>query len=345
MARAAPGPEAAPPTPAMLEEAAGWLMRLHEAPAGAPEQAAERAACERWRAAAPAHEQAWQRMQRVWTQFDTRANEDALPPGAARRAIEAGHAAARQRARRVPAGRSLVAVLLALLVGGVVWQGGGGPSVWLADARSPVGERRVLTLPDQGQLTLDSGAAVDLHFAPGERRVVLRQGQVAAQVASDAARAPFVIETPQGTAQALGTQYLVRLEPGHTVVTVLESTVRACAGAADAPDRPCVQLQPGEQVRLSAQGLEPVRRVDAGAEAAWLRGQLAVDDRPLAEVLQALSAHRRGLLRFDAAQLEGVRVSGVFALDDTDRALAVLQASVPIEVRRYTPWLTVVSRR
>ncbi|EPN70503.1 regulatory protein [Pseudomonas syringae pv. actinidiae ICMP 19079] len=74
----------------------------------------------------------------------------------------------------------------------------------------------------------------------------------------------------------------------------------------------------------------------------WTRGVLKVDDRPLSEVLQTLAAYRHGLLRFDTQALAGLRVSGVFRLDDSDAALATLADNLPIKVERFTDLLVIV---
>ncbi len=70
---------------------------------------------------------------------------------------------------------------------------------------------------------------------------------------------------------------------------------------------------------------------------------LRVDDRPLSDVLQTLANYRHGLLRFDAQALQGMRVSGVFRLDDTDAALATLADNLPIKVERFTDLLVRVT--
>lgn len=54
-------------------------------------------------------------------------------------------------------------------------------------------------------MTLDAGSAADVIFEAGRRRVVLHRGETLVEVAHDAQR-PFVVETQQGSARALGTR-------------------------------------------------------------------------------------------------------------------------------------------
>ena len=61
----------------------------------------------------------------------------------------------------------------------------------------------------------------------------------------------------------------------------------------------------------------------------------------LADLLAALRVYRPGLLLWDDA-IAGLRVSGVFPLDDTDRVLQALAQALPIQIRyvtRYGVWI------
>ncbi|PBD21189.1 iron dicitrate transport regulator FecR, partial [Pseudomonas aeruginosa] len=81
-----------------------------------------------------------------------------------------------------------------------------------------------------------------------------------------------------------------------------------------------------------------------GGESAWLDGRLEVRDRPLGEVLEALRAYRRGIISVadDAAAL---RVSGIYPLDDSGAALALLEQSLPIRLDYHGPyWVSIASR-
>jgi transmembrane sensor len=172
----------------------------------------------------------------------------------------------------------------------------------------------------------------------GRQRVIeLLAGELWVEVAKDAQR-PFVVRTDQGTATALGTRYLVKREAdGSTVVSVLESVV-----AAKPDGREAVNVKAGEQIALKEGRVQAPRTIDNADADAWTRGLLKVNDRPLSEVLQALANYRHGLVRYDEQALQGLRVSGVFHLDDTDAALATLADNLPIKVERFTDLLVVI---
>lgn len=329
-AAAASSPPSGEPDRAVVERAAAWLALLHSPDA----DEADRTAAQVWRAEHPHHERAWIRLEALWSDFEPAADAPA------RRALDAAWTLDRRRQQR-RAGAAGV-----LFMAGLALAWSLAVTDLTADYRTTVAQRRQVELPDHSRLVLNAHAAVDVDFSGTQRRIVLRRGEVMVEVASDAAR-PFIVETPQGSARALGTRYRVAHEAQarRTEVTVLESSVRVCAPAVAKGAADCADLVAGDQAVLDARGLSPVRTVDAEAAGAWTQGQLVVDDRPVTEVLKALAAYRRGQLRFDAEALAGVRVSGVFPLDDPDRALDVLARTLPLEVRRYTSlWVSVGMR-
>ena len=225
--------------------------------------------------------------------------------------------------------------LLGVLVVG--WAGVEQLPLWMADQRTSVGERRQLALADGSQVQLNSNSALDVKFDGRQRVIELLKGEMWVEVAKDAQR-PFVVRTDQGTATALGTRFLVqRAVDGSTVVTVIESTV-----AAKGNDSAAVKVTAGQRAILKQGRAQPAQPVGSGDPAAWTRGLLTVDDRPLSEVLQTLASYRHGMVRFDAQALQGMRVSGVFKLDDSDAALATLADNLPIKVEYFTDLMVVV---
>jgi transmembrane sensor len=321
------------PSRAIVEQALEWHMRLQEGRLSSDCQQA----CMRWRNEHPAHALAYARIEALWQRFE---GLDAAPSIAA---LQVGLNAGRATARRLAAGSLALSVMFAagLALANLIY-GGLSPAALLADYRTGAGEQQTIALDDGSRMILSSRSVVDVEYSGAQRRIVLHEGEVLVEVAKDAGR-PFIIETPHATARALGTRYLVRQEAGKTVVTVVESVVRACAPHASVSS--CVDLHAGEQASVSEAGVSGIQRVDAVAAESWSTGMLLVDDRPLAEVLAELARHRPGLLHFDAAAFSGQRVSGVFPLRDTDKALEVLATTQPVALKRFMPWIVTVEPR
>ncbi|WP_420994169.1 FecR domain-containing protein [Cupriavidus sp. 30B13] len=321
-----------PVDPAVLQRAARWQARLWSEQASS----ADAAACAAWRAADPAHERAWQCLQAVGDKLHSVPREVAL--GTLLAAPGAG------RPRR-PARRKVLGALgLLALAGGSAslvrrsesWQ------VATADYRSPVGELRDVMLPDGTRVLLDTGSAIDVRYGAAERRVILLAGQILVATAPDPAPAyrPFLVQTREGTARALGTRFAVRQQDGASRVAVFEGAVMLQPAR---PGAPSLRLDAGQQAALRAASAGPPAPVDDAA-GAWARRQLVAEGMRVADFLAELARYRHGVLRC-SPEVAGLRVSGVFPLADTDRALANLTLGLPVElVYRTRYWVTVKAR-
>lgn len=201
------------------------------------------------------------------------------------------------------------------------------------------GEWQTHTLPDGSRITLEGASAVDLHFDAQQRLVELRQGAILVDVATDAAR-PFVVESRGSRMRALGTRFVVERNSEVTQLTLLESSVAVQHGA----EPSATSIHAGQSVRITPEALGPIENIDVRSVAdAWKFRQLVVRNRPLAEVLDQLARQRPGCIHYDRAQIEHIRVSAVLPLDDTDRALQLLQASFPqLRLRRFTSYVVLV---
>lgn len=312
------------------EQAAEWLLNLHEGPA----DEAQRQAFERWQQQSPQHAAAAARMQDMIARMHALRSQ----PAPARAALDAafqGHVEA-QRKRR-----ALRALLLVgcLALPALALQQSRYPQLWMADTRTAPGQWTTLQLQDHSTLTLNGASAVNLHFDGEHRRVELLQGEILVDVAHDPQRA-FEVQTEDGTLRALGTRFVVQREDGQTRLTMLHSRVAAHSANA----RQTLEVAAGNQAVVTPDSVTLTGPVDVRSiDEAWKRHQLVVDDQPLGDVLEALARQRRGHVQFDRAALAGLRVSAVLPLDDSDRALQLLADILPIQVRRFTPWLVVVS--
>lgn len=324
-----------------ITAAVDWQVRLTSGSA----HAHEHADFARWLAADARHQAAWQRVQGVLAEpveqihrFDQR-SPGQLP--AIHQSLAAGAGPASRRRRSLLGGSTL---LLATSVGAGYLAHRSQPlGELLADVHTGTAETRHSVLPDGSTLDLNARSAADLRFDHGQRLVRLRAGELLVQVARDAVAdpssglpaRPFVVQTRHGTAQALGTRYLVRQEAERSLVVVLEHSVAIQTG--DGVRR---LLREGQAAWMDGQRIEMVEQRMAH-HASWTEGVLDVRDEPLGEVVAALGAWRRGPVRISPAAAR-LRVFGVFRLKDTERALQALVDTQPIRVTRYGPMLTLI---
>lgn len=318
---------AKPLDPAVLDQAVDWLLRLNSGHA----TDAERAACAHWRDSDPEHARAWERTEQL------RQLLGRIPP-------ELGLSVLDRPARpRRRAAIKRLGLLLAAAPGGWLGWKLWNEAAWSADARTAIGERRALSLPDGSRLELNTGSAVDIVFDARERRLHLRRGEILIETAPDpqAPARPFRVLTAHGRLQALGTRFSVLAGERRSRVAVLEGAVQVEPEPAHAAGK---IVHAGQQAWFDANGVGPADAADERL-VAWRHGMLAADRLPLRDVLAELGRYRRGLLRCDPA-VASLPVSGAFPLDDTERSLEMLAATYPVELRRAAGgyWVTVVPR-
>ncbi|WP_165323812.1 FecR family protein [Rhizorhabdus phycosphaerae] len=315
------------PTPDMIEAAARWAALLD---AGDLDPA-EQKACRDWCAEHPLHRRTLERMRA----FDARvAKAENFEREALRSIVD-------RRRRRRP-GVALLGLVLSI---GIGWSAMRADSLrdLFPDYRTGPGEIRSVALGDGSEIVIDTDGAVRVDIGEDLRRVRLIRGQLLASVAKDKHR-PFVVRTPDGTAMALGTRFVVRREPGYTVVTVVESRVKLCPG--DAPEeRACRVLTAGERARIRPTGIEMEARVDPSSAALWSSGWLEADDQDVTAVLTELARYSAKPLRFDAGALRGIRVTGSYPLRDMDRSIEGVARTAGLTVRRDAEGAIIFSRR
>lgn len=312
--------------PAILEEAAGWLVRVQSEPLSA----ADRAAFDRWRERSAAHAAAWQRVQDMLRGFGQ------VPPAIGSDTL--------RRLDRPGRRQALRALGTLLVLGPSAWVGWRTLPwrEWAADVRTATGQQRHMELADGTRLVLNTASAVDILYTPEQRVLWLRAGEILLTTGHDPSPTPrpFIVRTSQGAIRALGTRFMVRDETARIRVAVFDGAVeiRPRDGGATA-----VVLPAGQQTVFNAHEVEPLAAVDAGA-ASWEQGMLAVQNGRLADLVDELARYRRGVLRCDPAVAD-LRVSGAFALTDIDGSLRLLEKTLPVRISRVTPFWTTVAPR
>ncbi|MDR0227342.1 MAG: FecR family protein [Burkholderiaceae bacterium] len=309
-----------------LDAAIDWMVLLQSGQASA----GDRARLQAWCQAHPRHAQAWEQVQA--------ALQRSLQPlqttgtGTATAGARAAHSALRRpRPRRRLLGSALALAGLGL---GTAWllRHTAPAAPWLADMRTGTGERRRLRLQDGSEIVLNARSAVDLAFDAQARNLYLRAGEIIVEAAPDAAR-PLSVHTAQGLVQALGTRFLVRQGEGFSEAMVLEHSVRVqtLSGAQ-------CRLEQGQAVRFDTGAIDTLSAGRQQALAGWEHGMLALHDRPLSELVEALRPYRQGFMRLSPAAAR-LQVLGVFPLDDSDRALDALEQTLPVRITRHGGWL------
>ncbi|KGD89995.1 iron dicitrate transport regulator FecR [Achromobacter sp. RTa] len=312
--------------PAILKEAAGWLVRLQSENLSA----SDRAALDRWRERSAEHAAAWARAEDMLRGFGQ------MPPRIAGDALRRLDRPGRRQALRALGGLMVLAPAAWWGARELPWR------AWSADARTATGEQRRMELADGTQLVLNTASAVDIDYTSRQRLLWLRAGEILLTTGKDPAPVarPFIVRTRQGAVRALGTRFMVRDEGDAVRVAVFEGAVEiqpVSAGAAP------LRVPAGSQAVFNGREAGLPAPVDDSA-ASWERGMLAARNWTLAELVGELGRYRRGVLRCDPA-VAGLRVSGAFPLNDIDASLRLLEKTLPVTVSRITPYWTTVAPR
>ncbi|HEX8544576.1 MAG TPA: FecR family protein [Pseudomonas sp.] len=315
---------------AVLDQAVGWLVRVESDAQDL--QVLE--ACQRWRQADTLHETAWQALQKSNAAFQ---GLTALPGTVALDTLERLHNGRHSRRQAIK-----------LLGAGLVVSGFGGWSLrdsnfapWGADYATGVGERRLFVLDDGTRLQLNTASAVDVQFTAQRRLITLRQGEIFIDTGKDSAapggRRSFWVSSRHAQLQAIGTAFAVR-DGQHDTRLRVEDGVVAIHGNGEP-----ILVAAGEEYLINARDGQRVEVSTLNASA-WARGQLVARRMRMCDLTAELERYRHGWLRCDPAIAE-LEVSGVFQLDDIDRALSALSDSLPVRIERFTPlWARVVAR-
>ncbi|WP_354669655.1 FecR domain-containing protein [Janthinobacterium sp. SUN026] len=198
---------------------------------------------------------------------------------------------------------------------------------WMADYRTAVNQRRVVTLDDGTQLTLNTSSAVNIAYDGERRSIELLAGEIFIATGKDAARRPFFVATPHGSLQALGTRFTVRLHDDYASAGVLDGAVAVLAS--DGAQR--LVLRPGEGAHFDSSSHH--RQALAPYGGAWLDGMLVARDMRLADFLAELARYSEHPLACTPA-IADLRVSGSYPLADVGAILDAVSAS--LQLRRNT---------
>lgn len=290
-----------------LLDAAHWYARL----GAAPECTQTHGQWQSWLQQDALHDWAWQRLEALQSEMR------GVSPGLARRTLASDLA---QPARRT----LLKGLVLGLGVSGLAWTGYRQTPLWLADVRTAIGERRRLVLADGSELILNTATAVDIRFSADQRLIILRAGEILLTTGQDPR--PLSVRSRHGQMRALGTRFSVRQEDDHTELAVLEHAV----AVRNRPDMSELRVDAGQGLSFGDGPLPAPRPLDPN-QAEWSNGRLVIDGWRLDRALAELQRYRPGFIQC-ADEVAGLRLSGAFPLDDSDRALAAIARVLPVRV-------------
>lgn len=309
------------PSDPVVRQAIAWWAKLQSGLA----VTGDRDACNAWLAQDPAHRQAWERLEAIGR--DARR----VPAVLAHAALDGPAASGR---------RAVLRATLSLAGVGIAAWAGYRHTPWqrlAADLSTGVGERRSVAVADGLHVTLNSDSALRLGLQGGARGIHLLRGEILVNAQSRPGSAALRVDTGYGVLLAENARFDVRRTDSGARLGVYEGSVSLLR------DGQTAQADAGERLRYDAQGSVERRAADPD-RLAWVDGLVVAKDWRLDDFAHTLARQRVGVIRVDPA-VAGLRLSGVFPLDDAERALKALEPALPIVVTRHTQyWLQVGPR-
>lgn len=297
--------------------AAAWFVRLQSAERD--EQALE--AFEDWLDESSSHRAAFDRAREIWSMI----------PAAAALADEAteGQSTMHRPVRRWSRSRkglALASLLLALCGGG--WWLSRGP----VDYTTRVGEEKVATLDDGTRIALNTNTGLSVSYTRHARSVALDHGEAMFEVAHNAQR-PFIVTAGDKAVRAIGTKFIVRRSGSDVSVTLIEGKVAINQASGSRSYMRPTMLAAGERLIANEQAPPVIDHPSMSAATAWRSGQAIFNDTPLGDAIVEINRYGGPQIAVSDPRLAALRVSGVFATNDTAEFAAAVASLYGLKVR------------
>ncbi|PPA76727.1 iron dicitrate transport regulator FecR [Achromobacter spanius] len=314
------------PPDAVVRQAIAWWTRLQSGVANARDHES----CRAWLDADAAHRQAWDRLEAIGR--DTRR----VPAALAHAALSSPSSRGRRNALRG---------LLSLTGVAAIGWAGYRHTPWqrlAADLSTRVGERRTVALADGLTITLNSDSAVRLHLSGAARGIDLLRGEMLVNTQPRAGVDALRVIAGDGELRAERARFDLHRTSAGLRLGVYEGSVGLLRqGAwthADAGERLAYTDPDAGADELVRSAVDPDRL-------AWVDGMVVAKEWRLDAFARYLARQRVGVIRVDPG-VAALTLSGVFPLDDAERALKALEPALPITVTRHTQyWLQVDPRQ
>jgi transmembrane sensor len=195
-----------------------------------------------------------------------------------------------------------------------------------------VGGRALLRFADRTQIELNTDTVVRYRMTTQERTVWLDKGEAWFRVSHDA-KNPFTVIVGNHRVTDLGTEFLVRSDPGRLEVALLKGR----AQLSTVGDRPqFATLVSGDEAVATPVSLSFARKTpqQLADELAWQRGVLVFRQTRLADAVNEVNRYSRIKLVIDDPAVAGTTIGGEFDSNSLDGFLQAMQTVLRLRVVR-----------
>ncbi|MBB6261075.1 transmembrane sensor [Paenochrobactrum gallinarii] len=328
----------------LLDEAIDWLLGLQD-PQSEPALSQQ---FKMWLEQSDAHAEAWQKAQQVWALMghtepvyenlwldqNTVLHDDLFKPSQIRKAHKSPKMSGRRKVQY--SALSVAAVVILFFAAPVLMLR------FEADYRTANAQTETILLADGSTLTLAADSAVAVNISETIRHVRLLRGEAYFDVIKDASR-PFLVFAGEAEVSVLGTVFDVKLTETGTAVSLERGVVevRDRLHHEQEPER----LLPGERV-VFENGSDRFSRSTISIDdiAGWRKGYFFVEDVTVRSVIEELQRYHPAWIALADRSLGEERVTGLYNLNEPDRALRALVQPYGGTVSSVSPYLRVINR-
>jgi len=197
-----------------------------------------------------------------------------------------------------------------------------------------VGGRELITFADGTQIELNTNTVLRARMTTGQRIVWLDKGEAFFRVKHDAAH-PFNVIAGAHRITDLGTEFLVRRDPGRLEVALVEGSAQFGAGGGQRQSVPLL-LAPGDDVVATAQSMSVTRKAshDLANKMGWRRGVLVFKHTALSAAATEFNRYNREQIVVSDAATANLTISGTFPANDLRPFTEVVQSVFRLRVGR-----------
>jgi len=199
------------------------------------------------------------------------------------------------------------------------------------------GETRIIRLPDQSQVTLNTNSTlrVPRNFTSGTVREVWLSGEAFFSVTHLHHHRKFIVHARKMDIEVLGTKFNVNDRRGATQVVLQEGKVKIVSFLKAKADT--ILMKPGQLVKASLQEKQvALKKLQPEMYAAWRENKLVFDEMPLPEVLQTVEDHYgvRFLNQSKDTTWLRQRYTGILPNNDLHVILRALSGIYHLDIRK-----------
>lgn len=293
-----------------------------------PWQEVDQSALDAWLAESDIHRVAYLRLEGIAARTDHLAAIHAFRPGAKPFRFQGVSAAWSKY--RLYAAPLLIAATLALAAPYA------GPLIaaWfeppLRSFSTDIGGRTLLRFGDGTEFELNTNSAVRYRMSNRERSVWLDKGEVWFHVAHDP-KNPFVLTVGNHRVSDLGTEFVVRRNPGKVEVALLNGRASLSTDGMQT-----AMLTPGDDAIATAAAISVTRKTPQELDdaLAWRKGVLVFRSTRLEDVIREVNRYSTTPLVIADPSVADLKFTGEITTRDFEDFLALAQAALHLRVDR-----------